>query len=119
MYRKLNYIVRSKGVTKYKRKISYENLYRTYTQKGRNGEYDKSKLPLKIMLVNEKNPYKSGNFFSYVYKADAIFNPEYVGVNKVENPKSIKEPITRYTKRHLLKIRRKRDEIKKIIEDVE
>lgn len=112
MYKKLNHIVKSKGVTKYKRKISYENLYKTYTQKGRNGEYDKSKLPKKIILVDKNNPYKSGNFFSYVYKADAIFNPEYVGVNKVDNPKNAKEPITRSTQRHLLKIRRLRKKIK-------
>lgn len=111
MYRKLNHIVKSKGVTKYKRKISYENLYRTYTQKGRNGEYDKSKFPQKVISVDKKNPYKSGNFFSYVYKADSIFNPEYVGSNKVDKPKNAKEPITRSTQRHLLKIRRKRDKI--------
>lgn len=111
MYRKLNHIVKSKGITKHKRKISYKNLYKTYTQKGRNGEYDKSKLPQKVILKDKNNPYKSGNFFSYVYKADAIFNPEYVGFNKIDNPKNPKEPITRSTRRHLLKIRRKRDKI--------
>lgn len=112
MYKKLNYIVKSNGKTKNNTRISCKNLYRIYTQKGRNGEYDKSKLPQKIILVDKNNPYKSGNFFSYVYKADAIFNPEYIGINKVENPKNAKEPITRSTQRHLLKIRRKLDQIK-------
>ncbi|WP_195270551.1 reverse transcriptase/maturase family protein [Eubacterium sp. 1001713B170207_170306_E7] len=111
MYKKLNHIVKCGGVTKKKNKVSYENLYRTYTQKGRNGEYDKSKLPQKVIKKNPNNPYKSGNFFSYVQKADEIFNPEYVGKNKVEVPQKPKEPITQATKRHMLKIRRIRDKI--------
>lgn len=98
MYKKLNHIVRSEGFTKNGNRISCNQLYKTYTQKGRNGQYDKSKFPAKIMLKDENNPYKSGNFFSYVYKADKIFN---------------NEPITRDTKRHMLKIRRVRNSIYK------
>lgn len=111
MYRKLNNIVKRDGVTKKGNKIGYTELYKTYTQKGRSGEYDPSKFPEKVILKNKNNPYKSGNFFSYVYKADKIFNPEYVGKNKVENPVNPKEPITRSTQRHMLKIRRIRDKI--------
>lgn len=114
MNRKLDTIIRCKGITKNNKRVSYKNLYRTYTQKGRNGEYDKSKFPEKKFQEYKKNPYKKGNFFSYVYKADIIFNPEYVGSEKVKKPnipKNPKEPITRHTKRHLLKIRRKRDKI--------
>ncbi|MDD3204087.1 MAG: hypothetical protein PHZ05_10080, partial [Pygmaiobacter massiliensis] len=72
-------------------------------QKGRNGQYDESLLPQKVIKKDKNNPYKSGNFFSYVVKADRIFNPADA---------TIVEPITRDTKRHMLKIRRKRDEIK-------
>lgn len=112
MYKKLKHIVRSKGFTKNGNRVSYTELYKTYTQKGRNGEYDPLKLPMKVIMKNKNNPYKSGNFYSYVYKADEIFNTEYVGRNKVENPINPKEPITRSTKRHMLKIRRIRDMIK-------
>ncbi len=112
MYKKLNTIVRSGGITKNGNKISYSELYSTYTQKGRSGQYDPSQLPRKVILKNKNNPYKSGNFFSYVHKADEIFNPEYVGRNKVDSPTNPKEPITQATKRHMLKIRRIRQEIK-------
>lgn len=111
MYRKLNHIVKCEGITKNGHIISCNELYRTYTQKGRNGVYDKDKLPEKIIKKDKRNPYKSGNFFSYVYKADEIFSPEYVGRRKVETPKNSKEPITRSTKRHMLKIRRRREKI--------
>ncbi len=115
MYKKLKTIVSSGGVTKKGNRVSYNELYNTYTQKGRNGQYDTSKYPEKIIMKNKNNPYKSGNFFSYVQKADIIFNPEYVGRDKLEppnKPTNPKEPITRDTKRHMLKIRKKREEIK-------
>lgn len=64
-----------------------------------------------MIIKDLNNPHKSGNFFSYVHKADEIFNPEYVGKNKVENPINPKEPITRSTQRHMLKIRRIRNKI--------
>lgn len=111
MYQKLNYIVKSKGVTKNGKQISCKELYKTYTQKGRSGQYDPEQLPKKVIQKNGKNPYASGNFFSYVYKANAIFNPEYTGKNKTKQPKNQKEPITKSTNRHLLKIRRKLDAI--------
>ncbi|MEG0272746.1 MAG: reverse transcriptase/maturase family protein [Hydrogenoanaerobacterium sp.] len=104
MYRKLNFIIQSGGRTKKGKVISCNELYNTYTQKGRNGQYDKSMLPEKVIKIDKNNPYRSGNFFAYVAKADSIFNPEGA---------TIVEPITRDTKRHLLKIRRKRDELKK------
>ncbi|WP_306569236.1 reverse transcriptase/maturase family protein [Faecalispora jeddahensis] len=103
MYRKLNFIINSGGRTKNGKIISCNELYNTYTQKGRNGQYDESLLPQKVIKKDKNNPYKSGNFFSYVVKADRIFNPADA---------TIVEPITRDTKRHMLKIRRKRDEIK-------
>lgn len=111
MYRKLKHVVKLNGITKKGHKVSYAELYKTYTQKGRNGEYDPSKFPEKVILKDQNNPYKSGNFFSYVYRADEIFNPEYVGKNKVSDPIYPKEPITQSTKRHMLKIRRIRDKI--------
>lgn len=111
MYKKIKHISKSNGITKKGNRVSYTELYKTYTQKGRSGEYDPLKLPEKVIIKNKNNPYKSGNFFSYVYKADVIFNPEYVGKNKVENPVNPKEPITRSTQRHMLKIRRIRDKI--------
>lgn len=114
MYKKLNFIVKSHGVSKKGNRISYNELYKTYTQKGRNGQYDPSKFPDKVIEINYANPYKTGNFFSYVYKADEIFNPEYVGKDKLEKPnvpKNPKEPITRSTQRHMLKIRRIRNNI--------
>lgn len=91
MYRKLNFIVKCKGVTKNGKNISYRNLYKTYTQKGRNGQRD----------VKNKN-HRNGNFITYVYKADGIFN----------NSNSSNEPIKQHTNRHMLKIRRKIDSIK-------
>ena len=114
MHKKLNHIVKSKGITKKGHNISYDELYNTYTQKGRNGQYDKDQLPNKIIKKDANNKYKIGNFFSYVQKADLIFNPEYVGKNKVnkpDKPLNDKMPITRSTQRHMLKIRRKRQDI--------
>ncbi len=84
MYRKLNFAIAAGGFTKNDNRISYKNLYMTYSQKGRNGEYG----------VNyDFDPYKAGNFFTYVFKAQKIFEGE---------------PIMRHTNRHMLKIRRKR-----------
>ncbi|MFI3115197.1 MAG: reverse transcriptase/maturase family protein [Clostridia bacterium] len=112
MYKKLNTIVRNNGVTKNGNKISYSELYNTYTLKGRNGQYDPLRLPEKVIIKNKNNPYKSGNFFSYVQKSDEIFNPEYLGKQKTLLQDKPKEPITRATKRHMLKIRIKRNELK-------
>lgn len=103
MYRKLNLIVKCGGRARKNKIISCSELYRIYTQKGRNGEYDKSLLPQKIIKKDENNPFKSGNFFSYIDRSDRIFNVDETDV---------KEPIDRDIKRHMLKIRRKRDKIK-------
>lgn len=111
MNRKLNSIIRCNGKTKKGNRVSYNELYRIYTQKGRNGVYDESKFPEKIILKDSSNPYKSGNFLSYVYRADKIFNKEHFVNCKVNNSKNKKEPITQSTKRHMLKIRRVRDKI--------
>lgn len=94
LYRKLRTIVNNNGVTHKGNKISYKNLYRVYTQKGRNGVYGADKDS-----INKTNKFSDGNFLSYVYKADKIFNS-----NSDEN--SHKEPIKRMTNRHMLKIRR-------------
>lgn len=106
MYRKLNTIVKCQGITKKGTIISYAELYNSYTQKGRNGRYDRSKLPKKVIIKNKNNPYKSGNFLSYVYRADSIFNSETNG---------IKEPITQSTKQHMLKIRKIQNKVKQQI----
>lgn len=106
MYKKLNNIVRCKGVTKKGRAVSYTKLYNSYTQKGRNGVYDREKFPRKVLLKNKNNPYKSGNFLSYVHKADMIFNDGFY-----DGYVEMKEPITQSTKRHMLKIRRVRDRL--------
>lgn len=98
MYRKLNFIIDCKGITKYGTSISYKNLYRVYTQKGRNGQYIKKYLPQKV-LTKTKNKYENGNFFTYVYTADRIFK---------SGDNSDKVAITQSTKKHMLKIRRKR-----------
>lgn len=102
MYRKLNFIMKSGGRTKKGKMISCNELYNKYTQKGRNGQYDESKLPEKVIKKDENHPYKDRNFFSYVEQANRIFNPIDATI----------EPIMRDTKRHMLKIRRKRDQIK-------
>lgn len=110
MYRKLNHIVRCGGITKFDNIISCKNLYQKYTQKGRNG-IRKSNSNVNTKKINR---HKQGNFFSYVQKSDEIFNPEYIGRNKVNDPekrKNKKEPITRSTHRHMLKIKRIRQRI--------
>lgn len=87
MYKKLKYIIKCNGVSKYGNKISYKNLYIRYTQKG-------------INVKNKSNNSKSkGNFLTYVKRAERIFGEENEG-------------ITLSTKRHMLKIRRKRDKLK-------
>lgn len=85
MYKKLRPIIKANGISKHGNKISYENLYKTYTQKGRN------------IIHDPRKPYAKGNFLTYVYKAEKIFGKE--------------EAITRSTKRHLLKIRRRRQKL--------
>lgn len=93
MYKKIKGIERCKGVTKKGNRISYKNLYKTYTQKGRYGYKNR----------NEKT-HRDGNFFTHVYKSNEIFNG---------NKKSAeRDPIDRATKRHMLKIRRIRNRIK-------
>lgn len=104
MYRKLNFIVKCGGYTKKGKNISCSELYRVYTQKGRNGQYDNSLLPEKIIKIDKNNPYKSGNFLSYVDKSDRIFNPD---------DSIVREPINKHIQRHMLKIRRKIDKIEK------
>ena len=56
MYRKLNTIIKKKGYTKKKNKISCENLYNQYSIKGANS--------------------KKGNFITYVQKAEKIFGKD-------------------------------------------
>ncbi len=82
MYRKLNYIIKCKGKSKYNKRISCKNLYTDYTQKGIN------------YVRNLKYPHNKGNFLNYVNRAKKIFGNDYL--------------ITTSTNRHLLKIRRKR-----------
>lgn len=110
MYKKVNYIVKCDGFTKNGNRITCSELYKNYTQKGRNGTYIKGQSK-KVIGKNSKNKYKTGNFLSYVYKADEIFNKENKEKIKTENPQTPQEPITRSTKRHMLKIRRKLDKI--------
>lgn len=80
MYRKLRSIIKNKGCTRKGNKVNYRNLYETYTRKGRS----------------------SGNFFSYVHRADILFNDGY---------SSIKHPVTNSTKRHMAKIRKARKKL--------
>lgn len=103
LYRKLDTIVKCNGETRNHKRVSYRKLYETYTQKGRNGT--KSDKPKKD--IHAHNKFKDGNFFTYVYKADKIFNADY----DPNDPNSHKHPITRCTIRHMLKIRRVRDKI--------
>lgn len=119
MYRKLHTIKKCNGVTKKGKKVSYKVLYGVYSQKGVAHKENESKNPVKNAM-SEKKDYSDGNFFTYVHRADSIFNPEHVDFEKAKKknpdadltkPLEKKQPITRCTKRHLLKIRRVRDEI--------
>lgn len=85
MYRKLKTIVRCKGVTKRRHRISNRNIYEKYSIKG-------------AYLVKGRSDEKGkGNFISYIRRAQEIWGPN--------------EPIDRSTKRHMLKIRRQLDKI--------
>ena len=83
LYKKLNTIKRNHGYTKEGNKITCENLYRLYSKKG--------------AKTKGKQGYKYGNFITYVQRSQIIFG--------------IDEPITRKTKKHMLKIRRRLDEV--------
>ena len=83
LYRKLKTIQEQQGYTKKGNRISNKKVYELYSIKGANGK--------------DTHNYKQGNFISYVNRSQRIFG---------EN-----EPINRKTKRHMLKIRRKLDEI--------
>lgn len=100
MYKKLRNATKNGGVTKKGNKVSYNQLYRTYTQKGRNGVYDKSLLPKKVLMKPKGNFYGNGNFFTYVGRAESVFGKD--------------EAIRCSTKNHLVKIRRVRDELGEI-----
>ena len=78
LYRKLKTIVKNKGVTKKGRKISCENIYLKYSIKG--------------------SKQGSGNFISYVKRAEKIFHDE--------------ESIARVRKKHMQKIRKQLNKIK-------
>ena len=103
MYHKVNQIINCNGKTKKGNIISCENLYMKYSQKGRNGKYDKSKLLKKVINKDINDKYRNSNFFTYVYRADSIFNPE--GCEKIE-------PILLPMKRHMFKIRKRLKKIK-------
>ena len=121
MYRKLrNILKRKKGPTHSR----FRGLYKTYTQKGRNGFYDRTErnrtsesgitnLPKKATPKRYKNPYKRGNFLSYVYRADKIFNGRYADKEGAGGTRPYKDPITQSTTRHMLKIRRRRQKAAK------
>lgn len=76
MYRKAKNIVKSDFKSPKNNKISCENLYEKYSVKG-----------AKV----ENGDYKKGNFITYVYHADRVYNK--------------KEPITVPVKKHMIKIR--------------
>lgn len=103
MYRKLNTIVGNHGETKNGNRISYKNLYIVYTQKGRNG-YNTEEIKKDLYGYDK---FKNGNFFTYVHKADKIFNSDY----DPNDENSYHDPIKKCTARHMLKIRRKRQQI--------
>lgn len=119
MHRKLNTIKKCNGITKQGNKVSYHELYRVYSQKGALQKEKTSNNYEKTAIIGRKD-YSGGNFFSYIQKADSIFNKEHVDFVKAKKknpnvnlikPTGVKQPITRCTQRHFLKIRRVRDEI--------
>lgn len=106
MYNKLGTIVKNDGKTKNNNNISCKNLYKIYSEKGRNGilsNSDEKESKTSNERMSNYERYKNRNFLTYVYLADEIFN--------ANNPNS-KEPIHRSTKRHMQKIRKKRNIIK-------
>lgn len=82
LYRKLKTIIKNHGKTKNGHKISFEKVYIKYSIKGANGN----------KKLKEKRK-RNGNFLTYVKRAEKIFGKG--------------EAISRGTKNHLNKIRRK------------
>lgn len=80
LYRKARYIPKHAFISPKGRKISCANLYQQYSCKG-----------MKPQKECDGSYIKHGNFLTYVKRAHLVFNGE---------------PITRSTKRHMLKIRR-------------
>lgn len=83
LYRKLKTIVKNRGYASSGKRISCKNLYEKYSVKGAH--------------IKDFNGNVKGNFISYVQRAQRIFGED--------------EPIDRKTKRHMLKIRRKLDQV--------
>ena len=81
LYRKAGTIVRSGGYTPKGKKISCKNLYEEYTVKGSRKKGNDGKI--------------KGNFITYVQRAQKIYGDE--------------EHIDQKTRRHMLKVRRKLD----------
>ena len=97
MYKKLYSIYIYNKINKEKNQnnffVTYKNLYLKYTHKGRNP---------KPLLGNNTS---KGNFLTYIYRAEKIFGKD--------------EGVMRSTKRHMLKIRRKRDQLKANNSDIQ
>lgn len=83
LYRKLKTIVKNEGFTSSGKRISCKNLYEKYTLKGAH--------------LKTNDGCTKGNFITYVHRAQNVFGKD--------------EPIDRKTRKHMLKIRRKLDEI--------
>ena len=83
LYRKLKTIVRNNGFTPSGKRISCRNLYENYSVKGARS--------------TDENGHIKGNFITYVQRAKKVFGED--------------EPIDRKTRRHMLKIRRRLDEV--------
>ncbi len=79
MYRKARTIRKRRGISYYGNKISCKNLYQKYSVKG-----------AKIRRENGKKNLITGNFLTYVYRANKIYRNN--------------EPIMKHTKHHMFKI---------------
>lgn len=81
--RKLKTIVKNEGFTSSGKRISCKNLYEKYSLKG--------------AYLKTNDGRCKGNFITYVHRAQKVFGDS--------------EPIDRKTKKHMLKIRRRLDEV--------
>lgn len=84
MRKKCKNIIKCNGITKKKTRVSWENVYKTYSIKG------------SVINLDKK---KKGNYISYVKRAQKIMGTD--------------EKLHLGTSKHLLKIRRWRDKLKK------
>lgn len=106
LHKKLNFIVECNGVTKYNNKISNRILYKNYSMKGRSGF-----ISMNDIRNGKRLSHKDGNFLTYVYKANKIFNC-FNNVHPYNSFDIDTNAINKTRTRNLVIIRRKLKKIK-------